>query len=172
MISLAGCDYAASNCVSQREVRYNGIKQKGSGVDQQCGQRIMIVGSSGSGKTTLAKKIAAALGIPHIELDALYWQENWKRPPPERFCGWVSDALQGERWVVDGNHTEVRDITWTRADTLIWLDYPLRVVFSRLGRRTFKRLIKRQLLLNKNRKTWREQYLTRHSMFFTMLKTY
>ena len=32
-------------------------------------------------------------------------------------------ALRGEIWVVDGNHWEVRDIVWGRADLLVWLNY-------------------------------------------------
>ncbi|MES2783860.1 MAG: hypothetical protein V4684_00225 [Pseudomonadota bacterium] len=36
-------------------------------------QRIIVIGMSGSGKTTLAKQIEARCGIPHIELDGLFW---------------------------------------------------------------------------------------------------
>jgi hypothetical protein len=32
-------------------------------------------------------------------------------------------ALRGETWIVDGNHWEVRDIVWGRADLLVWLNY-------------------------------------------------
>ena len=39
--------------------------------------RIVVVGTSGVGKTTLAKDIAAALAIPHVELDALHWDPGW-----------------------------------------------------------------------------------------------
>jgi len=35
-------------------------------------QRISVVGTSGSGKTTVARRIAEALGFPHVELDALH----------------------------------------------------------------------------------------------------
>src|SRR5713101_6757762 len=33
-------------------------------------QRILILGRTGSGKTTLARELAAATGVPHIELDS------------------------------------------------------------------------------------------------------
>ncbi|WP_423226670.1 AAA family ATPase, partial [Candidatus Amarolinea aalborgensis] len=48
-------------------------------------QRIVVVGTSGSGKTTLARRLALALGIPHIELDALHWEANWQEAPVEVF---------------------------------------------------------------------------------------
>lgn len=34
--------------------------------------RVLVAGTSGAGKTTLARRTAAVLDIPHIELDALY----------------------------------------------------------------------------------------------------
>ena len=33
--------------------------------------RIVVVGTSGAGKTTLARRIAAQLQLPHIELNAI-----------------------------------------------------------------------------------------------------
>ena len=33
-------------------------------------------------------------------------------------------------------HPRHRDLVWGRADTLLWLDYPLRLVLYRLARRT------------------------------------
>jgi adenylate kinase family enzyme len=38
---------------------------------------LLVIGTSGSGKTTLAEKLSKQLGIKNIELDALYWKENW-----------------------------------------------------------------------------------------------
>ena len=86
-------------------------------------RRIAVVGTSGSGKTTLAHRLAERLGIPHVELDALHWGPNWTPVAADLFRERVAQALSGEAWVVDGNYSRVRDIIWTRADTLVWLDY-------------------------------------------------
>ena len=40
--------------------------------------RFAVVGTSGSGKSTLAERIAKALDIPFIELDAINWQAGWQ----------------------------------------------------------------------------------------------
>ncbi len=89
----------------------------------QPGQRINVVGVTGSGKTTLARRLSDRLDIPHVELDALFWGPGWTETPDDVFRERVRQALAGERWVVDGNYSRIRDIIWPRADTIIWLDY-------------------------------------------------
>lgn len=116
-------------------------------------QRISVIGTTGSGKTTVAKRTAKALGVPHIELDALHWEPDWEEVSTEVFRERVSDAIRGDRWVVDGNYSKVRDIVWVRADTVLWLDYPFHIIFMRLLWRTLRRLILRDKLWNDNRES-------------------
>ena len=119
------------------------------------GRRIVIVGSSGSGKTTLAKTVAERLGLPHVEIDSLQWQPNWQEAGLPILRTRISEALAGPTWVVDGNYAQLRDITWARGDTLIWLELPLAIVLWRLFARTFKRIFTREILWNGNRETLR-----------------
>jgi adenylate kinase family enzyme len=98
-------------------------------------QRILILGRTGSGKTTLARELAAAIGVPHVELDALYFGPNFSTAPLPVLRDRTSAAIAGDRWVADGNKSAVRDLVWPRADTVIWLDYPLAVSLWRLGKR-------------------------------------
>ena len=101
--------------------------------------RIVVVGTSGAGKITLARTIAARLALPHIELDAINWQAGWRdltRHDPAEFVRRVTEAIQADRWVVDGNYGPVRDIVWTRATHLVWLDYPRPVIMARVIRRS------------------------------------
>jgi hypothetical protein len=51
-------------------------------------------------------RIAAQLQRPQIELDAIYWQSEWRdltRHDPEELARRVTEAIQAEAWVVDGN---------------------------------------------------------------------
>ena len=138
----------------------------------RCGRRIHVVGTTGSGKTTLARRISRCLGIPHVELDALYWGPDWTPVPTELFRERTAQALSGEAWVVDGNYSKVRDIVWSRADTIVWLDYPLPVIMWRLVRRTFRRVVMREELWGGNRERWRAQFFSRDSLFLWALRTY
>lgn len=120
-----------------------------------CGQKISVVGTSGSGKTTLARQISQILNIPHVELDAINHQPNWTEAPLEIFRQRVEQSLSGDSWVVDGNYSKVRDIVWSRADTVIWLDYPLPIIMKRVVWRTLRRVITQEELWNGNRESWR-----------------
>lgn len=102
-------------------------------------QRILILGRTGSGKTTLARELAAAIGVPHVELDALYFGPNFSTAPLPVLRDRTRAAIAGNRWVTDGNKSAVRDLVWPRADTVIWLDYPLVVSLWRLGKRALWR---------------------------------
>jgi adenylate kinase family enzyme len=103
-------------------------------------RRINVTGTSCSGKTSLARELARRLGLPHVELDALFWGPDWTPVPSETFRARLAVALDSDGWVADGGYAAVRDITWARADTVIWLDYPMRTVLARWARRTIARI--------------------------------
>jgi adenylate kinase family enzyme len=118
-------------------------------------ERVSVVGNSGSGKTTLAAAVAAALGVPHLELDSVFHQPGWTELPVEDFRARVGEVVAADRWVVDGNYTAVQDLVWARADTVVWLDYSRLLVMRQIVGRTLRRLVTRQALWNGNREPWR-----------------
>lgn len=114
-------------------------------------QRVSVVGVPGAGKTTLGRRLAAQLGVPFVELDAVNHQPRWQALPPDEYRARVADAVAAPGWVVDGNYSVVRDLVWARADTVVWIDLPRRVVMRRLARRTARRVLTREVLWNGNR---------------------
>jgi adenylate kinase family enzyme len=118
-------------------------------------RRVAVVGCSGAGKTTLARSLSARLGVPHVELDALFHLPGWSERPAEEFRVAVAAALAGDGWVVDGNYTSrLGDVTLGAADTVVWLDFSRPVVMSRIVTRSVRRVVTREELWNGNRETW------------------
>jgi hypothetical protein len=99
--------------------------------------------------------LSRTLGVPHTELDALYWGPNWTPAPPAEFRSRVESAVAEPSWVVDGNYSMVRDLVWGNATTLIWLNYPFYLVFPRSLMRTCRRIITRESLFSGNRESLR-----------------
>jgi adenylate kinase family enzyme len=135
-------------------------------------QRVHVIGTTGSGKTTLAADLAHRLSVPHVELDALHWEPNWVEAETNVFRVRVDRALGDDGWVVDGNYRKGRDIIWGRADTVVWLDYPLPLILWRLFWRTLKRTLSREELWNGNRERFKEQFISRDSLFLWALHSH
>jgi adenylate kinase family enzyme len=116
--------------------------------------RVAVVGTSGTGKTTFARSLSGALGVPHVELDSLYWGPQWTPVPTEQFRSSVRSAVEAPAWVIDGNYSGVRDLVWGNATALVWLNYPFSVAFPRALRRTFRRIATRETLYGGNRESF------------------
>jgi hypothetical protein len=94
----------------------------------------------------------------------------------EIFLERVARALEGESWVIDGNYggRGARDLIWSNADTVVWLDPPLRVIFARLFHRSITRIRSGEEIWpgTGNRETYRNTFLSRESLFVWALRTY
>ena len=135
-------------------------------------QRIAVIGTTGSGKTRLAAAVARHIDAPHIELDALHWGPDWEPKPEDELRSEVAELVSSDRWVCDGNYAMTRDLVWGRADAVVWLDYPLRVVLGRLTRRIWRRTIGGEPLWNGNRETLGIHLASRDSLYLWALKTH
>ncbi|HAJ37515.1 MAG TPA: adenylate kinase [Chloroflexi bacterium] len=135
-------------------------------------KRIVVTGAAGSGKSTLAARLAAVLGYPFIEPDALFWGPNWTPAPRDEFRNKIANCIAGDTWTIGGNYSVARDLIWRRADTLIWLDYPLPFVLWRLSKRTLRRIITQEALWGGNVESWRGQFASRDSLFVFAAKTH
>jgi len=134
--------------------------------------RYLVIGTSGAGKSTFAKKLAAATRCPCIELDSHYWGPHWQAVPLEQFESSVVNAIQGADWVADGNYSAVRDVLWSRATHVVWLNYGRPTVFSRLLWRTLSRGIARTRLSHGNRESLRMAFFSKDSILLWSLSTY
>lgn len=120
----------------------------------------------------MAENIARRLALPHVELDALYWDRDWTGVSPTVFRERVTAALAGEVWVVDGNYSKTRDLVWARTQAVVWLDYPLPVIMGRLLWRTLARAFTREELWAGNRENLWMSFFSRDSILLWALQTY
>lgn len=136
-------------------------------------QRIVVVGSTGSGKSTLAKRLSDTYGLRFIDLDDLNHLPGWIERSPEEFRALLDEATRGDKWVVAGNYTTIsKEISWLRADTLIWLDMPFLSCFLRLLHRTITRSFTGELICNGNRESLSKQFFSKQSILFWFFKSW
>lgn len=122
-------------------------------------RRVLIAGLGGSGKTTLARQLAPALSLKLHVLDDLYYGPELQMS--RTFPSEIERIAAGDAWLFDSQGPpadseappEIRDLLWSRADTLVWLDYPRRVVVSRAVRRSLRRIITREELWHGHRES-------------------
>lgn len=135
--------------------------------------KILVVGTSGSGKSTLARLLANKFEIQNIELDALFWKENWTQSEPEEFRSKITHAMsQQSGYIIHGNYNKVRDLTWGNVDIVIWLDYSLSLVMWRVIKRSLIRIIKNESLWAGNKESIKKTFFSKDSIILWAWQTY
>lgn len=87
--------------------------------------RILVFGCSGSGKSTLATRLAERLDLRHISMDKeFFWLPGWVARPRPEIARLVTEAVAGDRWVMDGNNPRTMPIRLPRTQLAIWLRPP------------------------------------------------
>jgi adenylate kinase family enzyme len=138
-------------------------------------RRIVIKGTSGAGKSTTGAELARRLNLTFVELDALHHGPNWSEPTAEAFRATLRDVMAAapDGWVIDGNYdSKLGDTVIEAADTIVWIDLPLRIKVRRVWKRTMRRIRDDVELWNGNRETWREAFASRDSLFVWMIQTH
>lgn len=98
-------------------------------------KRVLIIGPCGSGKSTLARELAPRLDLPLVHMDQLNWRAGWVETPQPELLERVEAAVAGERWLIDGNYGGTLGPRLERADTVIYLDFPVTLCLWRVIRR-------------------------------------
>ena len=90
-------------------------------------ERVVILGPGGSGKSTLALRIGEITGLPVIELDKIFWQENLTATPADKWITTQQQLAKADRWIMDGDlgPYDAVEGRLPAADTVIFLDFSL-----------------------------------------------
>ena len=119
-------------------------------------RKVNVVGGPGSGKTSFSKQVANTLGVEFLELDAVNWQKNWKSLEVAKFVERIESFLDDNPsgWVIDGSYKHViGSVVVDAADTIVFLRIPLIISVPRVARRSFQRIVSKQLLWGTNRES-------------------
>mgnify|MGYP000084129500 CR=1 FL=1 len=98
-------------------------------------QRVLVIGSPGAGKSTLAHALARRTGLPLHHLDRMHWLPGWVERDRAEGLEAVRQVLAQDRWIIDGNYGSSLPLRLTRADTVVWLDYPTHLCLGRALKR-------------------------------------
>ena len=89
-------------------------------------RRVVVTGNAGGGKTTLSKQLSAATGLPLIFLDQVLWKPGWQALSPPEFGRADQELIEQQEWIIEGmGYDETLESRFDRADTIIFLDFPL-----------------------------------------------
>ena len=100
-----------------------------------------VFGNAGGGKSTLARRLAKLTGLPLYVVDMMQFAAGGSKVPHEQFLQAHANVLRRDEWIIDGFGSEAT--AWERfaaADTLIYLDLPLRIHYGWVTKRLIKGL--------------------------------
>jgi len=135
-------------------------------------KRVVVIGTTGSGKSTFARQLAQKIQADWISLDQLSWMPDWQQRSRPEYQILLSEQLEKEAWVVDGNTRESREMLWGMADTVVWLNYSFWVNFNRLFFRTMQRIIRREEVFPGCVETFHSQFLKSDSILVWFFRTF
>ena len=98
-------------------------------------RRVLVIGPCGAGKSTLARELAERLALPLFHMDQLNWKPGWIESTPEELGAKLDAVIAGDTWLIDGTYGGTLARRLGRADTVIYLDFPIRLCVARLLRR-------------------------------------
>ena len=101
-------------------------------------QRIIVIGCPGSGKSTVSRALHNKTGIPLYHLDMMYWNADKTTVEKSIFFERLSDVLEKDEWITDGNYGSTMELRMASCDTVIFLDYPLDVCLGGIKERRGK----------------------------------
>ena len=86
-------------------------------------KRVIVIGCPGSGKSTFARALQEKTNLPLYHLDMMYWNTDKTTVEKAVFHKRLSDVLEKEEWIIDGNYASTMEMRIQKCDTVFFLDY-------------------------------------------------
>ncbi len=102
-------------------------------------KKVAVFGKPGGGKSTLSKNLSQVTGIPLYQLDKIEYLPGGEKVSEDVYQQKHSEILKSDSWIIDGlgSIATFRERLFA-ADTLIYIDLPLRVHYWWVTKRLFK----------------------------------
>ena len=101
-------------------------------------KKVMVIGCPGSGKSTFSRALHALTGIRLFHLDKMYWNADRTTVEKAVFLKRLTDAIQKDEWIIDGNYGSTMELRMKFCDTVIFLDYPTDICLEGIRERRGK----------------------------------
>lgn len=101
-------------------------------------KKVMVIGCPGSGKSTFARALHERTGLPLFYLDMMYWNADKTTVDKAIFHHRLSEVLQKNEWIIDGNYGSTMELRMQPCDTVFFLDYPTEVCLDGIRNRRGK----------------------------------
>ena len=101
-------------------------------------KRILVIGSGGSGKSTFATQLGQLLNLEVIHLDKFFWKSGWVEPPRDEWLQTVSELVNRDSWIIDGNYSGTLELRMQRCDTIVFLDLSRLLCIWRIVKRNLR----------------------------------
>lgn len=95
-------------------------------------QRVLVIGPCGAGKSTLSVELGKRIGLPLHHIDRLHWHPGWVEGSSIELQAKLDAIIASERWIIDGNYGGTMAKRLARADSVVYLDYPVSLCLRRL----------------------------------------
>jgi adenylate kinase family enzyme len=75
------------------------------------------------------------MGLPLVHMDQLGWQAGWVETEKAELNARLAEVVAQDAWLIEGNYGSTLAPRLARADTVIYLDFPIRLCLWRLAKR-------------------------------------
>jgi len=101
----------------------------------------MIFGRPGSGKSTFTNVLHKTTGLPLHHLDKHFFTKNWIERDTQEFLKIQQSIVDTNSWIIDGNSIKSLEMRYSRADLVLYLNFPRWLCYIRVFKRIFDKNI-------------------------------
>lgn len=100
--------------------------------------KVIVIGCPGSGKSTFSRVLQKKTGLLLYHLDLIFWNADKTMVEKSVFRERLTDILDTDEWIIDGNYSATMDWRMSKCDTVFFLDFSTEVCLEGIKERRGK----------------------------------